>query len=92
MGNLVKYWPLLATGEITKRFVIAHVFRISSAGDYTRTVGSGGFLVERMREDLDQRGVSYPDAWEARLFTYRHGEVASDAAAFLGETVACPAG
>jgi hypothetical protein len=40
-----------------------------------------------MREDLEQRGVGYTDAWEARLFTYRRGEDAVEAAAFLREAV-----
>ena len=27
LTNLVKYWPLLAEGRLTKRFVLAHIFR-----------------------------------------------------------------
>src|SRR5438445_8667634 len=33
-GNLVKYWPMLAAGKPAKQFVLVHIFRISSEGDY----------------------------------------------------------
>lgn len=88
VGNLVKYWPLLAAGTLEKRLVLIHVFRITSAGDYTAHRQLWRFLVERMRDDLAGRGVAYPDAWEAELFTYRPGEEAFEAAAFLRAAVA----
>lgn len=87
VGNLVKYWPLLATGEIEKRLVLIHVFRIGSAGDYIAHRRLWGFLVERMREDLEPRGIAYPDAWEAHIVTYRAGEAPVDAAELLRQTV-----
>jgi hypothetical protein len=88
VGNLAKYWPLLATGAFVKRLVIIHIFQIASAGDYIAHRRLWGFLVERMREDLDRRGIAYPGAWEAHLFTYRKGEEALDAAELLCATVA----
>jgi hypothetical protein len=68
--NLVKYWPLLRKREWPKRFVLAHVFRVTSANDYIAHRRLGDFLVERMRDDLDRRGVPWGEAWEARAFTY----------------------
>lgn len=88
IGNLAKYWPLLASGALTKKLVIVHVFQIGSAGDYIAHRRLWGFLVERMREDLGRRGAAYPDAWEAHLFTYRRGEVPLEAAEFLRSAVA----
>lgn len=87
IGNLVKYWPLLATGVIEKRLVLIHVFRIGSAGDYIAHRRLWGFVVERMREDLESRGVRFPDSWEAHLVTYRAGEGPDDAAELLRKTV-----
>ena len=36
--NLVKYWPLLASGKLKKRLVIVHVFRIWTARGDARPV------------------------------------------------------
>lgn len=88
VGNLVKYWPLLAAGTLEKRLVLIHVFRITSAGDYTAHRQLWRFLVERMRADLAGRSVAYPDAWEAQVFTYRPGEEALEAAECLRAAVA----
>lgn len=68
--NLVKYWPLLLKRSQPKRFVLAHVFRVASANDYIAHRRLWEFLVERMREDLDRRGVPWRGTWEARAFTY----------------------
>ncbi len=87
IGNLAKYWPLLAAGAIAKRLVIIHVFQIASAGDYIAHRRLWGFLVERMREDLERRRIRYSDAWEAHIFTYRRGEEAVEAAKLLRATV-----
>ena len=92
IGNLAKYWPLLAAGAIEKRLVIIHVFQIGSAGDYIAHRRLWGFLIERMREDLEQRGIGYPDAWEAHILTYRRGEEAVEAAKLLRATTASAAG
>jgi hypothetical protein len=91
IGNLAKYWPLLAGAEIEKRLVIIHVFQIASDGDYITHRRLWGFLVEQMREDLERRGIPYPDSWEAHLFTYRKGEEAVEAADLLRTTVAAAA-
>jgi hypothetical protein len=87
VGNLVKYWPLLAGGALPKRFVIIHVFQISSTGDYIARRRLWGFVVERMRADLEQRGVEYPGAWDAHLFTYRSCEPLTEAATLLRQAV-----
>ena len=68
--------------------MIIHVFQIASAGDYLAHRRLWTFLVERMREDLDRGGIAYSTAWEARLFTYRKGEEATEAAKFLKSAVA----
>jgi hypothetical protein len=87
VGNLVKYWPLLASGAFVKRLVLIHLFRITSDGDFIAHRRLWQFLVERMREDLAGRSVPYPGAWGARLFTYRPGEEAVAAAEALRATV-----
>lgn len=84
--NLVKYWPLLATGEIEKRFVFIHVFQLGSVGDYIAHRRFWGFLVERMREDLEGRGIAYPELWEAYLITYPRGQEPVEAAELLRTT------
>jgi hypothetical protein len=61
LTNLVKYWPLLAEGRHTKRFALAHLFRITSDGDYAAHRRLWLYLVERMSEDLQARGVTWPD-------------------------------
>lgn len=91
VGNLAKYWPLLAMGDYAKRLVVIHVFQITSEGDYIAHRRLWEFLVERMRDDLERRGITYPDAWEAHMFTYRKGEGPREAAEFLRE-VALQAG
>lgn len=68
--NLVKYWPLLLKREQPKRFVLAHVFRIASANDYIAHRHLWEFVIERMREDLEARGIPWGKGWEARAFTY----------------------
>jgi hypothetical protein len=67
------------------------VFQIASAGDYIAHRRLWGFLVERMREDLERRGIRYPDAWEAHIFIYRRGEEAVEAAKLLRATTASAA-
>ncbi len=70
LTNLVKYWPLLARSPQPKQFVLAHVFRIASANDYIAHRRLWDFLVERMRDDLEEHGVPWGVGWEARAFTY----------------------
>jgi hypothetical protein len=72
VGNLVKYWPLLAEASLSKRFVLVHIFRLASQGDYVAHRRLWAFLVERMREDLATSGCRWPEHWEARAFTYRN--------------------
>jgi len=82
--NLVKYWPLLRSEQRpTKRFVIVHVFQVASPGDYLSHRLLWDFVVERMTADLLARGLQRPLQWEARSFTYRRGETASDAIEFI---------
>jgi hypothetical protein len=54
--NLVKYWPLLASGGRTKRLVVAHLFRVGSEGDFMSHRRLWAFLRDRMRDDLGSRG------------------------------------
>jgi hypothetical protein len=68
--NLAKYWPLLEAGH-PRRFVLAHLFQVSSQGDYVSHIRLWAYLVERMRADLAERaGLNWPESWEARLFRY----------------------
>lgn len=70
--NLVKYWPFLASGAVEKRLILLHLFQVASEGDYIAHRRLWGYLVERMKEDLQMRcGVLYGQHWEAHLFTYR---------------------
>lgn len=86
--NLAKYWPHLAAGRPEKRFVLAHLFLISSEGDYMAHRRLWEFLVTRMREDLEIRnGLRWPDEWEARLFTYESDEEPSDLITFARMTL-----
>jgi hypothetical protein len=69
--NLLKYWPLFEANQLRKRFVLAHVFRIQSAGDYIAPRQLWSYLVEKMRLGLESRpGLRWPEDWEARAFTY----------------------
>jgi hypothetical protein len=40
-----------------------------------------------MQDDLERRGIAYPDAREPRMFTYRKEDPPVEAAAFLCESV-----
>lgn len=69
--NLVKYWPFLASKAVERPLILLHLFRATSEGDYTAHRRLWGYLVERMKEDLQTRcGVLYGRHWEAHLFTY----------------------
>jgi hypothetical protein len=83
VGNLVKYWPLLADKPLPKRLAILHVFQLHSEADYIAHRRLWQFLVERMRADLEPRGVRWGAAWEAQIFSYRAGEPPTEAAAAL---------
>lgn len=83
--NLVKYWPLLASGSISKGFIIVHVFQVGGEGDYLSHRLLWAFLADRMTVDLARQGIERPSAWEAKLFTYRRGETAPDAVRFVRE-------
>jgi hypothetical protein len=78
LTNLVKYWPLLAAGGLDKRFILAHVFRLESSNDYIVHRRLWEFTVERMREDLERRGVQWTNHWEAKSFTYPAKEINTD--------------
>jgi len=80
--NLAKDWPLLRA-KPTKRFVLAHLFNLGSDGDYTAHRMLWDFLVTRMRDDLGEASVRWPEDWEARLFCYRNPGETSDLIEFL---------
>ena len=83
VGNLAKYWPLLRSGALQKRMVLAHLFMLGSDGDYIAHRKLWEFLVECMTHDLQQVGVVRAEHWDARLFTYRRGEPLDDLQVFL---------
>lgn len=80
--NLVKYWPMLRA-QPTKRFILDHLFKLGSDGDYIAHRMLWDFLVARMRDDLAGAGVRWADDWEARLFCYREPEETADLIEFL---------
>lgn len=83
VGNLVKYWPLLRSGVLTKRLLILHVYMLSSDADYIAHRKLWSFLVDRMTEDLVANGVGRPTRWDARLMTYKKGEPLREVTATL---------
>lgn len=87
IGNLVKYWPLLKSGVLEKKFLLIHVYQIASADDYITHRRLWEFVVERMRTDLACLPLQWHEDWEARLFTYPAGEDPRDAAAYLRQAV-----
>lgn len=87
IGNLVKYWPLLRSGQPAKRLVILHVYMLSSDADYIAHRKLWSFLVERMTEDLTANGVSRPERWDAHLGTYRKGGSPDEVTALLRKAV-----
>jgi hypothetical protein len=88
LTNLIKYWPLLASeSRLAKKFVIVHVFQIGGPGDYLSHRLLWEFMAERMTVDLSMRGLQRSLHWEARLFTYRRGEIAEDAITFIRASI-----
>ena len=87
VGNLVKFWPLLRAGRPTKRFVLVHIFRLTSEADYIAHRRLWEFLVERMRDDLSQADLRWSIDWEARQFTYRVLDDLESAADYMRETL-----
>lgn len=69
--NLAKYWPWLVEHGLDKRFVLIHIFRLTSTGDYVAHRLLWQYLVDRMRDDLSRHGINWGDHWEARLFDYQ---------------------
>lgn len=72
LTNLVKYWPMLGAELSDKRFVLAHLFMVSSEADYIAHRRLWHYVVERMRRDLEHRGCRWESNWHARMFTYGH--------------------
>jgi hypothetical protein len=66
--NLAKYWPLFRGGLRDKRFVLIHLFYVSSAGDYVAHRKLWQFIVDEMREDR-----TLGQDWDAELWTYGPG-------------------
>ena len=72
--NLAKYWPLLGSSLREKRFVLIHLFMISSRGDYLAHREIWTFLRDRMRADLrDRCGLEWGEGWTAEMLTYGPG-------------------
>jgi hypothetical protein len=72
--NLAKYWPMLGSGLRDKRFVLLHLFRLTSGGDYLAHREMWTFLRDRMREDLaDRCGLEWDRGWTAEMLTYGPG-------------------
>ncbi|OBF58325.1 hypothetical protein A5787_23515 [Mycobacterium sp. 852002-50816_SCH5313054-b] len=86
--NLVKYWPLLRSRTSDKRLVLIHLYMLDSDGDYSAHRKLWSFLVDQMEIDLKSIGISRPDQWDARIFTYRRGDPPDDVTAFLRMTIA----
>ena len=72
LTNLVKYWPMLGAELGDKRFILAHLFMVSSEFDYIAHRRLWKYLVDRMRHDLDVRGCKWNVDWHAQMFTYGH--------------------
>jgi len=87
VGKLVKYWPLLRSGELSKCFVLLHVYMLVSEDDYVTHRMLWSFLVDRMTEDLTANGVGRPERWDARLVTYRKGGPLGEVTALLRKTI-----
>jgi hypothetical protein len=85
--NLVKYWPLLRSGTLTKRLVILHVYMLSSNADYIAHRKLWSFLVDRMTEDLAANGIDRPERWDTQLITYHKGGSLGEVTALLRKTV-----
>lgn len=77
LTNLVKYWPMLGDEIKDKRFVLAHLFMVSSEFDYIAHRKLWEYLVERMRRDLGHRGCRWEQHWHARMFTYGHASASA---------------
>lgn len=77
LTNLVKYWPMLGAELGDRRFVLAHLFRVSSESDYIAHRRLWEYVVERMQRDLDHRGCHWGSDWHARIFTYGHATAAT---------------
>jgi hypothetical protein len=71
VGNLVKYWPLLATQLTEKPFFLLHLYRLASKNDYVAHRKLWKFLRARMREELEARGRAWRSDWYASIGTYR---------------------
>lgn len=90
LTNLVKYWPMLGAELSDKRFVLAHLFMVSSESDYIAHRKLWEYLVERMRRDLDHRGCKWDQDWHARMFTYGHTSASTgmgDAATYIADSL-----
>jgi hypothetical protein len=76
LTNLVKYWPMLGEELSDKRFVLAHLFMVSSEFDCIAHRKLWEYAVERMQHDLDGRGCQWDTNWHARMYTYGHATAA----------------
>ena len=72
--NLAKYWPMLGSSLRDKRFVLLHLFRLTSGGDYLAHREMWTFLRDRMRADLaDRCALEWDRGWTAEMLTYGPG-------------------
>jgi hypothetical protein len=90
LTNLVKYWPMLGDQLNGKRFVLAHLFMVSSEFDYIAHRKLWEYIVSRMQRDLEHRGCRWDEDWHARMFTYGHASAPTgieDAATYIAEAL-----
>lgn len=88
LTNLVKYWPMLGAELSDKRFVLAHLFKVSSESDYIAHLRLWDYVVDRMRRELGPRGCKWAVNWHARMFTYGHSSATTgiaEAADYVSE-------
>ncbi len=88
LTNLVKYWPMLGAELGDKRFVLAHLFKVSSESDYIAHQRLWEYLIDRMRRDLGARECKWDVDWHAEMFTYGHSSASTgmaEAADYVSE-------
>jgi hypothetical protein len=70
--------------------VLAHVFRIQSAGGYIAHRQLWSYVIEKMKVSLaDHPGLHWPPGWEARAFIYPSDSIdVSEVATFARDALA----
>ena len=67
----MKYRPMLGDKFEGKRFVLAHLFMVSSEFDYIAHRKLWDFIIQRMQLDLDSRGCRWDRDLHARMIHLR---------------------